>query len=166
MVYLNSLVGKCNSLDENFFMDFTDITNSNLTEIRKKQRAFEERLAQPQTTPEQQQQVQPTCIRFKDGSIGFKQGLLLTKCAYEEAPIYDEDGGEQLVDVTNTAIAMDLRQMPEDAQIQRAQALLDGNVNYSTVKFTPGLKAPYTVPIHNSQFVQDTEQTQTQSGHV
>ena len=165
MVYLNSLVGKCNSLEDNFFMDFTDITNATLSEIRKKQRSFEQRLAQ-QIIPEQQQEPAPTtCVRFKDGSIGFRQGLLITKCAYEQTPIYDEDAGEQLVDVTDTSIAMDLRQMPEDAQIAKAQAILDGTVNYSTVNFTPGLQVPYTVPKHNSQYVQDTEQTQVQMGH-
>ena len=165
MVYLNSLVGKCNSLDDNFFMDFTDITNATLTEIRKTQRSSAQRLAQ-QIIPEQQQEPAPTvCVRFKDGIIGFKQGMLITKFGYDDAPIYDKDARDQLVGVTDTTIAMDLRQMPEHAQITQGQSILEGTVDYSFIKFTPGLEVPYTVPKHNSQYVQDTEQTQVQMGH-
>ena len=60
MLYLNSLVGKCNSLNDNFFMDFTDITNATLAEIRKKQRSSAQRLAQ-QIIPEQQPETNRMC---------------------------------------------------------------------------------------------------------
>ena len=159
MLYLNSLVGKCNSLDDNFFMDFTDITNATLAEIRKKQRSSAQQII-PQQQPEP-----AVCVRFKDGSIGIKQGMLITKCGYDDAPLYEEDTQDQFVDVTDTTVAMDLRQMPEHTQMMKGQSILQGTVDYSSVQFTLGLQVPYTAPKHNSQYVPDTEQTQVQMGH-
>ena len=91
--------------------------------------------------------------------------MLITKCGYDNAPIYEEDTRDQFVDVTDTTVAMDLRQMPEHAQMTQGQSILEGTVDYSSVQFTKGLQVPYTAPKHNSQYVQDTEQTQVQMGH-
>ena len=163
MVYLNSLVGKLNSLNEDFFMDFTDITNASLSDIRKKQRVSEEKEADQQE-PEQLPPPPTTCVRFKDGSIGYKQGNYLTKCRLEDAPVYEDDVNGLVVDVTNT-MGLDLRQMA--VQSVKDQGLIDangnyivdGNANYS-VKFAPGLQFPHTAVKHNHNFVADTEQSQ------
>ena len=149
MVYLNSLVGKLNSLNEDFFMDFTDMTNATLSEIRKKQRVSEQKQADEQ----QPQQLPPpptTCVRFKDGCIGYNQGGFLTKCRLEDAPVYDDQQANGVVvDVTDT-LALDLRQMAE--QSVKDQGLIDDNGNYIvdgnapkyTVELRQGLQFPHT----------------------
>ena len=164
MLYLNSLVGKLNSLNDDFFMDFTDMTNATLADIRKEQRLSEEK-----KTDEQQQVPPPapiTCIRFKDGSIGYNQGGFLTKCRLEDAPVYDDSQPNGLVvDVTDT-IALDLRQSAE--QSLKDQGLIDNNGNVIvegnapkyTVELRQGLQFPHTDAKHNSNFVPDTEQSQ------
>ena len=164
MLYVNSLVGSLNSLNDDFFLDFSDMTNATLADIRKQQRLSEEK-----KTDEQQQVPPPepiTCIRFKDGSIGYEKGGLLTKCRLEDAPVYDDSQPNGLVvDITDT-IALDLRQSAE--QSLKDQGLLDNNGNVIvqdnapkyTVQLRPGLQFPHTEAKHNIHFVPDTEQSQ------
>lgn len=168
MLYLNSIAGKLNTLNDEFFMDFTDSTNHTLSQLRKSQRNQDKEMQvmQPPTLPAlpaippaisppiPPPIPPPQIIKFPDGNYGYAHGSVVAKIQKSAIPVYD-DGS--LVDV-RAEDALDYSQRPRTpSAIDR---VLDQGIQYNQIIYGKGLEQPKTEAVRNEAFVADTEETQ------